>query len=123
MSTVKNLWSTTKIVCGNHPNETNPPEMVAKKTGNVVYYGCSTYSPKSPTTTCRNAVKTSDIEKMIDHLADILAESFDNFEARNLTNYEWTSKNKKIHFKVLSHTNKELVVQVTNIDMINGGKL
>lgn len=120
---IKNLWAQTKVICGNHSGEINPPEMIIKKTGNVVYYGCSTYSAKSPNTTCRNAVKIGDFEKMLEHLALILTESFDNFEFRNLTNYEWVSKNNKLKFKVLSHTNQELVIMITNIETIQGGKL
>lgn len=123
MSIVKNLWENTKVICGNHPDEKNPPEMIVKKTGKIMYYGCPTYSPKEPTTTCRNAISLADYEKMLEHLGKILTDAFDNFETRNLTNYEWETKNKKIKFKVLSHTNNGLVVMATNLDTIHGGRL
>lgn len=120
---ITNLWGFTKLVCGNHPNESNPPELVLKQTGKMVYYGCPTYSPKRPNDSCRNAITTRDYEKMLEYLSDKINSAYLNLQTINLTNHQWQTNNKKITFKVIEHNNFGITIMVTNKEVIQGGKL
>lgn len=109
---IKNLWSSIRIVCGNHDGKEIPLE---PKMGQSLFYSCPKYYDFNRTENeraCGNRISGVDYERMVMHLSSKIEEASLKLDKVWLQGY--TFKIKDIEFKVIKHTDKELIVSVLN---------
>ena len=109
---IKGFWETVTLTCGNHPGE--EVQMEVRTGPTTLYYACPRYDPDKRTAgdpPCLNRITLKEFEGMLDDLFELLTGD-DGATVLNLTNHTWTRKG--IQYKVLSHTEKQIKVQVIN---------
>ena len=117
---ITNLWSSVKLICGNHGEDSgNEMELKQSPSSNRMYYICPKSISENRTpgeSQCRNIITLLDFEHMLKHLEDVLCDGYDNGIERNLTNYRWTKDG--IKFRVLKHHDDSFVISVINKKMV-----
>ena len=108
---IQNLWKSIKIVCGNCATHTPLEAKIAES----LFYSCPNYynfKKAEGEKPCGNRISGVDYERMVTHISKKIEEAALNYEKIWLQGY--TFKIKHIEFKVLEHTDKEIVVSVLN---------
>ena len=108
---IQNLWKDVKLVCGNCATHTPLEPKIAES----LFYSCPKYYDFNRTPeerACGNRISGVDYEKMILHISKQIEAATLNMEKIWLQGY--TFKIKSIEFKILQHTDKEIVVSVLN---------
>ncbi len=108
---IQNLWQNIKIVCGNCASHTPLEPKIAES----LFYSCPKYydfNRNPDERPCGNRISGIDYERMVDHISKRLEEASLNFEKLWMQGY--TFKIKNIEFKVLQHTDTEIIVSVVN---------
>lgn len=109
-NTIKGFWETAVLVCGNHEDEI---EMEIKAGPSSLFYACPKYSPDKRSKgekPCFNRISIKEFEGMLQDIFELL--SAEENTVFNITNYAWTRRG--IRYKVLSHTDKQIKIQVIN---------
>lgn len=107
MALITGSWDKTKLVCGNHKNTENLPVMTLKLFGRTLFYACPH---------CNNRLSSFDYEKMLGHIASVLADAEENNVVQNLENYHW--KKKAIEYTVKHHKGDNMVVAVVDATLV-----
>lgn len=115
MALITGSWTNTKLVCGNHPNGTELPEMELQTSGHTLFYvcpKCSAINRNEDEPACKNRLSALEYEKMLNHIASIVADAEEQDEVPHLQNYSW--KKKTLAFKILEHDKNKMVVSVVD---------
>jgi hypothetical protein len=110
MALITGSWGNTTLVCGNHPT---PPTMELEIVGKALVYVCPKCSAlhRLPNEeACPNKLSAVEYEKMLTHIAKMLAEADARDEVPNLRNYRW--RRNSIEFKILEHDGPKMTVSV-----------
>lgn len=113
MAMIPGSWDKTKLVCGNHPHLSTPPEMEMAASAHMLFYACTkceAHMCDEDETPCKNRLSSYEYEHMLNHLASVIAEAEANDEFPNLRNYSW--KRKSCEFRVLEHDGDKMTVSV-----------
>ena len=115
MALLTGAWTNTKLVCGNHSDEANLPEMELQASGHTLFYvcpKCSAINRGDDEHPCKNRLSALEYEKMLNHIASIVADAEEQDEVPHLQNYGW--KKKTLSFKILEHNKNKMVVSVVD---------
>lgn len=106
------LWSTAKIVCGNHEGP-DYPTMKLEGGQYLLYYQCTCfdYSGKYGNV-CKNRISLTDYESILDKLSMAMNDTEAPEEFLNLTNFRW--HHKTLSCEVVKHSTSETVIKVVN---------
>ena len=119
MAMLTGAWENTKLVCGNHPETGDLPEMQMEPTAHTLFYGCpksSICNCNDDETPCKNRLSIYEYEKMLDHVASVIAEAEMEDEIPNLRNYKW--RRKGLSFRVLEHDGDKMIISVVDKTVI-----
>lgn len=108
---IQNLWKDIKIVCGNCVNNTPLEPKVAES----LFYSCPKYydfnrGPEDKP--CGNRISGIDYERMVNYISKQIEEA--SLKMEKIWLQGQTFKIKNIEFKILTHTNNEIIVSVLN---------
>lgn len=115
MALITGSWSDTTLVCGNHPNAENLPEMQLQASSHSLAYvcpKCSVLNCDENEPICKNRLSALEYEKMLNHVASIIADAEESDEVVNLKNYHW--KKKTLSFKILRHDKGKMTISVVD---------
>ena len=110
---ITGFWGTVKFVCGNHPGDVSQLMILEAGGSHTYIYTC----PKSKSVNrgndeavCNNKISLYEYEKAIEHISGMLIQAEENDQQLVLTNHSW--KKKTISFKIIKHTEEEIIVSV-----------
>lgn len=116
---IPNIWKKIHIVCGCHKitNENAPIKMMPHEgvNGGDIFYSCPKYYEENRTygeKACGNRISIRDYQKMVEHISDILEDSYRNRSIVNLTGMKW--KNNSVEYEIIQHTGSQIVIAVKN---------
>ena len=115
MALITGSWSDTKLVCGNHPNTDELPEMQLQASAHSLAYvcpKCDILNRGENEPACKNRLSAVEYEKMLNHVASIIADAEEHDEVPNLRHYHW--KKKTLSFKVISHEKDKMIISVVD---------
>lgn len=115
MALITGSWRDTTLVCGNHPNSNELPEMTLQATAHTLSYVCPKCNPLNlddNEAACKNKLPATEYEKMLNHVASIIADAEENDEIVNLRGYHW--KRKTLSFKILRHDKDKMTISVVD---------
>jgi hypothetical protein len=110
MALITGSWGNTTLVCGNHPT---PPEMELETVGRNLMYvcpKCSALHRNAGEEACNNKISSLEYEKMLNHIAKMMADADERDEVPNLRNYRW--RRNSIEYKILEHDGPKMTVSV-----------
>ena len=110
MGTISGYWKIIKFVCGNHGEDYQEMKLASSGSRSFVYK-CEKSNAINLTIDeerCPNAIPLFEYEKAVEYISDILIKADENDQQIKLTNYTWTKKTMK--FKILKHTEEEIIV-------------
>lgn len=113
MALITGAWNNTTLVCANHPNLDEAPVMDISATSRTLSYvcpKCNVMNCGEDEDVCKNRLPVYEYEKMLDHIASVIADAEDNDEITNLRGYHW--RKKSYAFKVLKHEDGNMVISV-----------
>lgn len=122
MALIKGSWENMHIVCGNHKDE--GIEMEIKAGPHSMFYNCPHYKSEniqSGERPCYNRINLVECEAMLSQIAEWLIDAEQNGQALNLANHTWEKKG--IVYKILSCSDREIVVSVLNKRAITGTRI
>lgn len=110
---ITGYWGTVKFICGNHPDDYGQfMELEASGTHSYVYT-CPKSKIKNRTddeAICNNKISLYEYEKAIEHISEQIIRAEEDDQQIVLTNHTW--KKKTITFKIIKHTDNEIIVSV-----------
>ena len=112
MAIITGAWESTKIVCGNHKETDETPEMFLTSSGRTFSFCCPKCNPLNLTDdekACKNQLSSYDYEKVIEFISEKIVNAEANGEQINLCNFRW--KRKTQEFKVIKHDNEEIIIE------------
>lgn len=115
MALITGSWDNTTLVCGLHPQDKEQQVMEMKTSSRLLFYACPKCDPtkcaphESP---CKNQLSAYEYERMLDHIASVIATADENDEVANLRNYRW--KRKTYEFCVLQHDGNKMTISVAD---------
>lgn len=113
MALITGAWGNTTLVCGNHPEQANPPTMELETSGRTLMYvcpKCSALHRSAGEEPCKNRLSSVEYEKMLTHVAKMLAEADARDEVPNLQNYRW--RRNSLEYKILKHDGAKMTISV-----------
>ncbi len=119
MALITGSWKDTTLVCGNHKETGDFPKMELDTSSRLLAYvcpKCSALNRKDDEPVCKNRLTVYDYEKMLDHIASLVADADANDEVLNLNNYRW--KRKTTEFKVLKHDGNSMTISVIDKTLV-----
>ena len=80
MAYISGAWGRTRLFCGNHPAG-EEHEMQLAEAGGAAFYACGA---------CRNRLRPTDFEKMLEHVAKLVAQADLEGTVLNPSGHKWT---------------------------------
>lgn len=112
---IKGLWQTAILICGNHPDCEDEVKMELKQGSTSLFYACPKYDPDKRGITekpCLNRISLKEFEAMLEHVFELMTAADKNNTVLNLAHHIWSRRG--VEYKILSHTNGEIRIQVLN---------
>ena len=112
---IKGLWQTASLICGNHPGSEDEVRMDLKQGPTSLFYACPKYDLDKRDITekpCFNRISLKEFEAILEDVFELLTTADQNNTVLNLVHHTWSRRG--VEYKILSHTNEEIRIQVLN---------